>query len=491
MEYEAVIGLEVHAQLRTSSKMFCGCSAAYQEMEPNTVVCPVCMGMPGVLPVPNREAVEHVVRTGLALGCTIATQSKFDRKNYPYPDLMKGYQISQHNLPIASGGRLVVETSDGTREVGINRVHLEEDVAKLLHRSDGSGIYSLLDINRSGVPLMEIVSEPDMRTAEEAHDYLTRLRSILRYVGASTANMEEGSFRCDANVSMRPSGASEFGPKVEIKNMNSFKSVHSALTFEMVRQTEIARSGGRIVQETRGWADDRGLTFSQRSKEDAHDYRYFPEPDIPPFSIDPDWVSQVERAMPELPTARKARFEDGYGLSSYEAGLLTASPELADYFERAVATGRGHEEGGRQAAKSASNWLLGEFSRLVNSAGIKISEVRIPPEEILALQDLVDNGTLNSSMAKAVFAEMFESGRPASQVARDLGMVQISDVAAVQAAVDQAVESNPKAVADYLGGKETALRFLVGQVMRVTRGKANPNVAADLLQKRLEWPPDR
>ena len=317
MEYEAVIGLEVHAQLRTSSKMFCGCSAAYQEMEPNTVVCPVCMGMPGVLPVPNREAVEHVVRTGLALGCTIATQSKFDRKNYPYPDLMKGYQISQHNLPIASGGRLVVETSDGTREVGINRVHLEEDVAKLLHRSDGSGIYSLLDINRSGVPLMEIVSEPDMRTAEEAYDYLTRLRSILRYVGASTANMEEGSFRCDANVSMRPSGASEFGPKVEIKNMNSFKSVHSALTFEMVRQTEIARSGGRIVQETRGWADDRGLTFSQRSKEDAHDYRYFPEPDIPPFSIDPDWVSQVERAMPELPAARKARFEDGYGPVSY------------------------------------------------------------------------------------------------------------------------------------------------------------------------------
>ena len=491
MEYEAVIGLEVHAQLHTSSKMFCGCSAVYQEMEPNTVVCPVCMGMPGVLPVPNRDAVEHVVRTGLALGCTIAAQPRFDRKNYPYPDLMKGYQISQHNLPIASDGSLVVETSGGRREVGINRVHLEEDVAKLLHRSDGSGNYSLLDINRSGVPLMEIVSEPDMRTAQEAHDYLTRLRSILRYIGASTANMEEGSFRCDANVSMRPSGASEFGPKVEIKNMNSFKSVYSALMFEMDRQTEIARSGGRIAQETRGWADDRGLTFSQRSKEDAHDYRYFPEPDIPPFVIDADWVSEIERRMPELPAARKARLEDEYGLSPYEAGLLTASPEMADYFERAVHFGRGSEDGGGQAAKSASNWLLGEFSRMVNSAGIRISEVRVPPGEILALQDLVDNGTLNSSMAKAVFAEMFESGQPASQVAADLGMVQISEVGAVQAAVDQAVDSNPKAVADYLGGKETALRFLVGQVMRVTRGKANPKVAADLLQKRLDSPPDR
>ena len=491
VDYEAVIGLEVHAQLRTSSKMFCGCSAAYQEMEPNTVVCPVCMGMPGVLPVPNGQAVEHVVRTGLALGCTIATQSKFDRKNYPYPDLMKGYQISQHNLPIASGGRLVVESSGGEREVGINRVHLEEDVAKLLHRSDGSGTYSLLDINRSGVPLMEIVSEPDMRTAEEAHDYLTRLRSILRYIGASTANMEEGSFRCDANVSMRPSGTSEFGPKVEIKNMNSFKSVYSALTFEMDRQTEIARSGGRIVQETRGWADDRGLTFSQRSKEDAHDYRYFPEPDIPPFVIDPDWVSEIERGMPELPAARKVRFEDEYGLSPYEAGLLTASPEMADYFEREVDSANGPADGGRRSAKSASNWLLGEFSRLVNSAGIKVSEVKVPTGEILALQGLVDDGTLNSSMAKAVFAEMFESGQSASQVARALGMVQISDVDAVQAAVDQAVDSNPKAVADYLGGKGTALRFLVGQVMKLTRGKANPKVAADLLEKRLESPPDR
>ncbi len=485
-EYEAVIGLEVHAQLRTESKMFCGCSAAYQEMEPNTDACPVCMGMPGVLPAPNERAVEHVIRTGLALGCSIAAESKFDRKNYPYPDLMKGYQISQHDRPIASGGSLAVSTEDGERVVGINRVHLEEDVAKLIHRSDGSGAYSLLDINRSGVPLMEIVSEPDMRSADEAREYLTGLRAILRYIGVSTANMEEGSFRCDANVSVRPAGAGHLGPKVEVKNMNSFRSVHSALLFEVERQTALARRGGRIEQETRGWSDDRGETFSQRSKEDAHDYRYFPEPDIPPFAIDPAWVSGIERELPELPAARRARFERQFALTPYESGLLTASREMADYFERAVDGAKGAGRDARADAKAVSNWLLGELSRLMNDAGVGIGQIRVPPDQITALQDMVDDGTLSLGMAKSVLADMFEAGRPARDTARALGLVQLSDVDAIRGAVAEAVEANPKAVADYLGGKETAAKFLVGQVMRVTRGRANPKVAADLLAERLE-----
>ena len=482
LEFETVIGLEVHAQLSTSSKMFCGCSASYQDMEPNTVVCPVCMGMPGVLPVPNMRAVEHVIRTGLALGCTIAGRSSFDRKNYPYPDLMKGYQISQHRLPIASTGMLAVETSNGRREVGINRVHLEEDVAKLLHRTDGSGSYSLLDINRSGVPLMEIVSEPDMRSPDEAREYLTGLRSMLRYIGVSTANMEEGSFRCDANISLRPQGAAELGPKVEVKNMNSFRSVHRALTFEMKRQAEVIRSGGRIAQETRGWAEERGVTFSQRSKEDAHDYRYFPEPDIPPFDMAPEWVAEIGRSMPELPAARMSRFETDYGLSSYESRLLTASPEMADYFERAVQPAAGKVA----AAKSVSNWLLGEFSSLVAAAGIGVAEVTIPPAEILALAEMAGEGRLNSTMAKEVLGEMFRSGQSASGAAEKLGMVQISDAGLVQTAVDEALSANPAAVADYLGGKETAIRFLVGQVMKATRGKANPSLAADLIKDTLD-----
>ncbi len=486
MEYEAVIGLEVHAQLRTESKMFCSCSTAYQEREPNTDVCPVCMGMPGVLPVPNRKAVEHVVRTGLALGCTIAAESKFDRKNYPYPDLMKGYQISQYDRPIASAGHLEVETEAGGCTVRIERVHLEEDVAKLLHRSDASGSYSLLDINRAGVPLMEVVSEPDMRSADEARDYLTRLRSILRYIGVSTANMEEGSFRCDANVSLRPAGADELGPKVEIKNMNSFRAVHGALQFEIKRQNEAVRSGERIVQETRGWADDRGVTFSQRSKEEANDYRYFSEPDIPPFAISPAWVEEVERGLPELPVARKARFQEAYGLSCYDAGLLTASRDLADYFEKAVEVGEYSRGELKRSAKSVSNWLLGEFTRLLGESELGVSEVKVQPDQILALQGLVEDGTLSSSMAKTVFADMFETGRLAEASAAALGMEQISDADAVLVAVDEAIAANPKAVTDYRAGKDTAVKFLVGHVMRMTRGKANPQVSTELVRKQLD-----
>jgi aspartyl-tRNA(Asn)/glutamyl-tRNA(Gln) amidotransferase subunit B len=490
LEYEAVIGLEVHAQLRTKSKMFCSCSAAYQELQPNTDVCPVCMGMPGVLPVPNRKAVEYVVRTGLALGCTIADVSKFDRKNYPYPDLMKGYQISQFDRPIASNGHLDVETEAGARTIRVERVHLEEDVSKLMHRSDGTGSYSLLDINRAGVPLMEVVSHPDMRSADEARDYLTKLRSIFRYIGVSTANMEEGSFRCDANISIRPVGDEELGPKVEVKNMNSFRGVHGALLYEIERQNKAVRVGERIVQETRGWADEKGTTFSQRSKEEANDYRYFSEPDIPPFAISRTWVEEVGSSLPELPVARKLRYESDYGLSPYDAGLLTGSRDLADYFEKALGDGTGSQGERAKAAKSVSNWLLGEFTRLLSESDTAVTETKVQPGQILKLQALVDGGTLSSSMAKTVFIDMFETGRPAAESASALGMEQISDTSAVQAAVDEAIAANSKAVADYRAGKDSAVKFLVGQVMRVTRGKANPKLATELVRKRLDSGPD-
>ena len=374
MQYETVIGLEVHAQLLTRSKMFCACPSDYQDTAPNSAVCPVCMGMPGVLPVINSRAVELVVRTGLALGCEIASYTKFDRKNYPYPDLMKGYQISQYDLPIASDGALLVDVDGRQTKVGIERVHLEEDVAKLFHRTESDGEpYSLLDINRSGVPLMEIVSAPDMRTPAEARAYLVQLRSILRYIDASTANMEQGSFRCDANISIRPHGSTELGTKVEVKNMNSFRSVFQALEYEQERQARVASEGGRIVQETRGWAEERGVTVSMRSKEYASDYRYFPEPDLPPLELERAWVDTVRAHMPELPQARRDRFEREYGLPAYDAGLLTASRHTADYFESVVKMGSGDP---LKLAKTVSNWMLGEMARLLNETGASVDDLK-------------------------------------------------------------------------------------------------------------------
>ncbi len=487
MDYEIVIGLEVHSQLLTRSKMFCGCSAAYQDAPPNTVVCPVCMGMPGVLPVINKRAVEYVIRTGLALNCTISRFTKFDRKNYPYPDLMKGYQISQYDLPIAVNGSLTIETDGEEKAIGITRVHLEEDVAKLLHRTAPHGeSYSLLDINRSGVPLMEIVSEPDMRSPEEARSYLMKLRSILQYIGASTANMEEGSFRCDANISIRPRGSTKFGPKVEVKNMNSFRSVYRALQYEAERQVRAVEEGQRIVQETRGWVEERGVTVSQRTKEYASDYRYFPEPDLPPLVIGPEWVEQVRRGLPELPDARKARFMEQFGLSEYDARLLTASKATADFFEAVLAVKPLKGDAQRQQAKAVSNWLLGETARLLNVTGGEIGDVKFRPEHLVQLLDLIEAGTLTTSMAKSVFEEMFHTGKSPEQIAREAGMVQITDADAIRAAVEQAIAENPKPVADYLGGKETAIRFLVGQVMKLTRGKANPQMVTEQLKAKLE-----
>ena len=486
MEYEVVIGLEVHSQLLTRSKMFCSCGAVYQDAAPNTVVCEVCMGMPGVLPVINRRAVELVIATGLALSCSISRLTKFDRKNYPYPDLMKGYQISQYDQPIATNGLLLIEAEDREKRVGITRVHLEEDVAKLLHREGANGGYSLLDVNRAGVPLMEIVSEPDMSTPEEAREYLTTMRSILRYIGASTANMEEGSFRCDANISIRPEGVSDLGTKVEVKNMNSFRSVYNALQYETTRQVGMALEGEEIVQETRGWVQERGVTVSQRTKEGASDYRYFPEPDLPPVAIDPGWVESVRSGLPELPRAKRARFIQQYGLPPYDAGQLTSSKPTADFFESVLEAQPLKGESLMQRAKAASNWTLGELTRLLNAAGVAVEDVNISPMHFAELLDLIDAGTLSTSMARTVFEKMFESGHSPKQIAEKDGMVQISDAGAVESAVDQAIAKNPEPVADYLGGKETAMRFLVGQVMKITWGKANPQLASDLVKEKLE-----
>ncbi|CAI8007122.1 Aspartyl/glutamyl-tRNA(Asn/Gln) amidotransferase subunit B [Geodia barretti] len=466
MNFEVVIGLEVHAQLSTESKMFCACSSDYQEAEPNTVVCPVCMGMPGVLPVINRRAVEHVIRTGLALGCEISSYTKFDRKNYPYPDLMKGYQISQYDLPIASNGSMPIEVDGVRRSAGITRVHLEEDVAKLMHRTEefGEG-YSLLDVNRAGVPLMEVVGEPDLRSPEEARAYLVQLHSILH---------------------VRPVGQVELGTKVEIKNMNSYRSVFRALEYEAERQIEVVRSGRRIVQETRGWDEEESVTFSQRIKEGASDYRYFPEPDLPPLRISPEWVTEVQASIPELPHTRKNRFVHQLGLPEYDAGLLTASQSTADYFEAVLTAAPSGPDLSGQFAKAISNWMLGEMARLLNQSGQHISDVRIEPAQVAELQTMVDDSTLSSTMAKTVFEKMFETGLPPRKIAEFEGLVQISDTDAVQTAVLEAIAANPDPVQDYLAGKQQAMGFLVGQVMKATRGKANPRMASQMVREHLE-----
>ncbi|MDA0769562.1 MAG: glutaminyl-tRNA synthase (glutamine-hydrolyzing) subunit B [SAR202 cluster bacterium Casp-Chloro-G4] len=487
MDYEIVVGLEVHSQLLTQSKMFCSCSAGYQGEEHNTTVCPVCMGMPGVLPVINRQAIEYIIKTGLALGCTIAHHTKFDRKNYPYPDLMKGYQISQYDLPVASNGHLTLETDEGEKVIGITRVHMEEDVAKLFHRSEefGEG-YSLLDINRAGVPLMEIVSEPDMRSPEDARNYLTRLQSILRYIGVSSANMEEGNFRCDANISVRPVGAEKLGSKVEIKNMNSFRAVFRALEYEAVRQVKAVKEGERIVQETRGWDEANGRTFSQRIKEEENDYRYFPEPDLPPLEISDKWIDEIERTLPELPQARLHRFTDQFGLSAYDASLLTGNQQTADYFESVVKAKKPGADEQVKFAKSVSNWILVELWRLLNQSGDDIQSVKIGPADMVALIDMVDSGQFSSNMAKTVFEEMFNTGQAPGYIAEEKGLVQIRDHGAINEAIDEAISSNPDPVAEYLGGKDQAIRFLLGQVMKITRGNANPQLANELLKEKLD-----
>ena len=412
MEYETVIGLEVHVQLLTQSKMFCSCRADYQAAPPNSLVCQVCLGMPGVLPVINSRAVECTIMTGLALNSRISPYTKFDRKNYPYPDLMKGYQISQYDTPIATGGYLEIDGDSHMRRVGMTRVHLEEDVAKLQHIRDPRGeSYSLVDVNRSGVPLMEIVSEPDIRSPDEARHYLTSLHAILQYLGVSTGHMQEGSFRCDANVSIRPLGSTEYMPRAEVKNMNSFRAVYNALSYEVERQIGVVEYGGTVVQETRGWVEERNVTVSQRSKEYAHDYRYFPEPDLPPLAIDPAWVEEIRSRLPELPSQRRVRFMSQYGLSFYDADLLTSSRGTADYFEDCLSLTQLNPHLLRARAKSISNWVVVELGRLLNLDGMEISETRVTPTHMVELVGLIDAGTLSNTLAKTVLEECFHTGK--------------------------------------------------------------------------------
>ena len=482
-DFETVIGLEVHVQLMTKSKMFCGCSTEYSGAEPNTHVCPVCMGMPGVLPVINERAIEFISMTGLALNCEIAAFSKFDRKNYPYPDLMKGYQISQFDLPICQNGWLDIQVpGEEPRRLGITRVHMEEDTARLLHRVDattGEG-YSLIDINRSGTPLMEIVSEPDMRTPAEAREYLVRLRQILRYIGVSDANMEDGNFRCDANVSLRPVGATAFGTKVEIKNMNSFRAVHDALVFEELRQAEVLRAGGTIPQETRGWVDERSVTVSQRSKEESHDYRYFPEPDLPPLKLSREWVTTIQAKLPELPAKRKERLLE-LGLSEDEAVTLTESRERAAYYDAA----REALGDNPRSAKLAANWVLGEALRWSNTSGKDLDSLPVTPEQLAELIGMVEAKAVTSQVAKEVFEAMVESGRGAKQIVEERGLGAISGADELTEIVRRIIAANEKAVADYRAGKEASLKFLLGQVMRETKGRATPQVAQSLIAAEL------
>ena len=480
MQYETVIGLEVHVQLDTRSKMFCGCPADYQAAAPNTRVCPVCLGLPGALPVINRRAVAYTVMTGLALNCRIPEFTKFDRKNYPYPDLMKGYQISQYDLPLAQDGWLEIANGDGPVRIGVERVHLEEDVAKMQHFPDEGDGYSLVDVNRSGVPLMEIVSKPDLRSPAQAREYLVALHSLVQYLGVSTGNMQDGNFRCDANVSIRPRGSHAFGARAEVKNMNSFRSVYQALEYEAERQRRVVEDGGQVTQETRGWVEERGATVSQRSKEYAHDYRYFPEPDLPPLRIGAEWVRELRAELPELAPQRQARFRSDYGLSEYDAGLLTGARRMADYFEDVV--GRR----GGDAAKEIANWILGDLSRLLNRHHCDIADSPVTPGGLAELLELIANGSLSTSLAKTVLEDMYATGDGAADIARAKGLSQISDTGAIADAVAEAIAANPGAVADYLNGKENAARFLMGQVMRLTKGQAQPELALRLVQEGLE-----
>jgi aspartyl-tRNA(Asn)/glutamyl-tRNA(Gln) amidotransferase subunit B len=484
--YEPVIGLEVHAQLLTNSKMYCSCPADYQHTEPNTHVCPVCLGLPGTLPVINREAIKKIIMTGLALNCSIAEHTKFDRKNYPYPDLMKGYQISQFDLPICHDGYLDVEVEGVTRRIGIERVHMEEDVAKLTHKSDAGEHYSLVDVNRAGVPLMEMVGRPDIRTAEEARQYLMGYRSILQYLGVSTGSMEDGSFRCDANVSIRPEGTTEFGTKVEVKNMNSFRAVFKAIEYEIERQAKVLDGGGRVIQETRGWVEENGTTISMRSKEEANDYRFFPEPDLPPLNVQRSWVDEIAALLPELPVERRGRFESELGLSAYDAWQLTTDPRLADYYEATIAEHAKVNGLSETIAKSAANWTMTELGRLSNDAHVAIADSPLKPAPRAELITLIDKAVIGTTQAKTAVESMFATGKTAAATVEDLGLAQITDTGAIGEAVTAAIAANPAAVADYMAGKETSSRFLVGQVMKATRGKANPSVVLELVVEQLD-----
>src|SRR6266446_6675037 len=473
-KYEPVIGLEVHVQLLTNSKIFCGCSTRFGDA-PNSNTCPVCLGLPGTLPVLNKRAVEMATRASLALNCTVHEHSRFARKNYFYPDLPKGYQISQYELPLATGGSIEVEHDGAKKRIGITRLHLEEDAAKNLHEGfSESATKAYIDYNRCGTPLCEIVSEPDMRAPEEAHAYLTTLRQILLYTGVSDVNMEEGSLRCDANVSVRPHGSPEFGTKVEVKNLNSFRFLQKALEYEIERHVAVLESGGRIAQETRLWNQSANRTDSMRSKEKAHDYRYFPEPDLLPVRVSAAWREEIRRTLPELPDAKRNRFVRAYGITPYDSEVLTSSRTLADYFEAVVAAGG--------SAKSAANWMQTELLRRLNDSGKEINASPVGPVALAELLKLVEAGKITGAVGKKVFATMFESGRGAGEIVAAEGLTQISDTSAIEQAARDVIAKNPENVAKFKGGNEGVFKFFVGQVMKATRGQANPQVVNDILR---------
>lgn len=478
MKYETVIGLEVHSELKTATKIFCGCSTKFGS-EQNTNVCPVCLGLPGVLPVINKRVVEFAVRAGLALNCEILPFSKFDRKNYYYPDLPKNFQTSQYDLPIAVNGHLDIEVDGETKRIGITRIHMEEDAGKLVHAGTiVNADYTYVDYNRTGVPLIEIVSEPDIRTPEEAKAYLEKLKAILEYLDVSDCKMEEGSLRCDANISLRPVGQKKFGTKAEMKNLNSFRAVQRALEYEVDRQTDILDDGGKIIQETRSWDDAKGITVSLRNKEQADDYRYFPEPDLVPIVVDPVWVENMRTNLPELPDARHDRLMKDYDLSSYDAGIITSSRALADYFDQTVSHG--------VDSKATANWLMGDVAKHLNTNCLEINVCPVSPEKLAGLLKLIEKGTISGKIAKTVFEEMWTSGKDAETVVKEKGLVQISDEGAIVAIVDSVIAANPKSIEDYKAGKDKALGFLVGQIMKQTKGRANPEMVNKLLKERIQ-----
>jgi len=475
MDYEPVIGMEVHVELSTKSKVFCGCSTMFGA-EPNTQCCPVCTGMPGVLPVLNRKAVDFVIRTGLALNCKIAPWSKLDRKNYFYPDLPKNYQISQYDLPIAFDGYLDIPVDGKMRRIRITRVHLEEDAGKNMHPEGAS--FSQVDLNRTGVPLMEIVTEPDMRSPDEAHAYLLALKNILEYIEVSDCNMEEGSLRAEANISIRPHGSSELGTKTEVKNVNSFRGISRALSYEIDRQSRALESGKGVVQETRGWDDVRNVTVPMRTKEYAHDYRYFPEPDLVPLVIDENWVERIRAGLPELPAARRQRFIEQYGLPEYDASVLTADRAMADFYENSTNAGID--------PKTVSNWIMVEFRGLLNETDTDIVHSLVSPENLAGLLMLVDKGTISGKMAKDVFREMFDTGASADEIVASKGLSQISDRDKLESLVSQVIADNPGPVEQYRSGKHKAIGFLIGQAMKATSGKANPQLLNELFREKLD-----
>lgn len=477
MKYETVIGLEVHVELKTNSKIFCGCSTEFGSA-PNTNVCPVCLGLPGVLPVINKKVVEYAIRAGLALNCKIAGYSKFDRKNYYYPDLPKNFQTSQYDLPIAEHGWLDIEVDGRTKRIGITRIHMEEDAGKLVHAGTiTTSDTTCVDYNRTGVPLIEIVSEPELRTPEEARAYMEKMRTILQYIDVSDCKMEEGSLRCDANISLRPAGTLPFGTKTELKNLNSFRSVQRGLEYEQIRQADILDDGGRVIQETRSFDEAKGVTLSLRSKEEAHDYRYFPEPDLPPLQISEPLIEEIRSRLPELPDSRIKRLTDRDLLSAYDAGVITASKAMAEYYDAVREL--------VDDAKLVANWQNGELSRLLNINNISVERCPITAGNFAGLLKLIEAGTISGKIAKTVIEEMWQSGASAEQIVKEKGLLQISDVDEIVKIVDAVIAANPQSVEDYRGGKEKAIGFLVGCVMKQSKGRAKPDLVNKLLKERL------